>query len=101
MSIGQELTLTATGFAPGSDVLFEIHSDAVKLGTVKADATGQAQLTWKVAGVAPGVHHAVAFGKSASGDPLVLKATFTVTSDQPQPPKVAPPSRPGLPRTGA
>lgn len=71
---GQTQVATADGFSPGEQVTFTLASTPVALGTITADDSGRARLTFSVpADASPGVHTVTATGVSGSAG-----ATFTV-----------------------
>jgi hypothetical protein len=60
---GEQITVTASGYAPGEVVAFYLHSDPIYLGVAVADAQGVATLTVAVPTQAPaGQHHVRAIG---------------------------------------
>lgn len=74
---GARVVLRAHGFRAGEEVTFEVHSDVVTLGTVRADAEGTA--TWEgalPASVLPGEHRVIARG-AVSGE---VSIPLTVTA---------------------
>ncbi|MCU1543999.1 MAG: hypothetical protein JWM50_1864 [Microbacteriaceae bacterium] len=76
--IGQRVTATASGFAPGETVTGTLFSDPVSLGTVTASAAGVATLSFRVpAGVDIAVHTVALEGANqiAEGRLTVLAAT--------------------------
>ncbi|WP_026460666.1 hypothetical protein [Schaalia suimastitidis] len=73
------VTFTATGFKPFEDVTFEVHSDPITVGTVKADANGVATIRWQASAdtVDAGKHTVYAKGKESGtvvSAPLEVKA---------------------------
>ena len=66
--------ITASGFAPGSFVNMEVHSDPVSLGEFKADENGLVKVKLKIPdGVAPGFHTLYVFGKNIAGEPTIAE----------------------------
>lgn len=64
-SVGQGgvVEFVATGFLPGEPVTFVVHSDPVTVGTVPADGSGRAVISWAVpAGFELGDHTVIATG---------------------------------------
>ena len=60
---GDQLTVTATGYPAGAEVTFTLHSTPVVLGTVAADASGNATLVFTLPpGTTPGLHQITANG---------------------------------------
>lgn len=95
VSPGGQLTVSGTGFTPGEPVDVTLHSTAVALGTVIADAEGAAALTFTVpADLEPGEHRvelvgqrsgvrvSVAFEVLGVEDPSTLPATGRTTGAQ-------------------
>ncbi len=77
---GAQLTLTGTGFAPGSAVTFVVYSTPQVLGTGTADPSGAAVLAVTLpTDLEPGRHTLVAYGTAAGGGPRALTAGFTLT----------------------
>ncbi len=61
--VGDQLSVTATGYPAGSVVTFTLHSTPVVLGSAVADANGQATLVFTLpVGTTPGVHQITANG---------------------------------------
>jgi hypothetical protein len=64
---GGEIAVTGEGFASGETVRFELHSDPIVLGTLRADAGGRIDGTLRIpASVPAGAHTLVALGEGAS-----------------------------------
>jgi PKD repeat protein/protocatechuate 3,4-dioxygenase beta subunit len=71
------VTVRTSGFAPGSSVTYELHSDPVTLGTVITDANGDAVLETVIPESVPtGIHHVYVAGTGASGLQRVGTATL-------------------------
>ncbi|MCZ2825655.1 MULTISPECIES: Ig-like domain-containing protein [unclassified Modestobacter] len=77
---GEKITLSGTGYLPGSTVELIIYSDPVKLGevTVLADGTFTATVTVPK-DLTDGVHHLVASGVDANGNVRNLVVEVTVS----------------------
>lgn len=81
MAPGGKLTITGTGFKPGSKVSFTLHSTPVLLGTATADAKGVATLAVTLpADVAAGAHSIVVDGVGVDGKPRQLSIALTITA---------------------
>lgn len=81
VTAGGTLSFEAEGFAPGSEVVVELHSDPIRLGIVQADQAGRIAGDVTVpATVAPGVHTLVLIGQDATGAPLELRAAVTIAA---------------------
>ncbi|MEO8220823.1 MAG: metallophosphoesterase, partial [Specibacter sp.] len=78
---GGQLTVTGTGFKPGSKASFTLHSTPVLLGTATADARGVVtlQVTLPV-DVAPGEHSIVIDGVGVDGKSRQVSASLTITA---------------------
>ncbi|UFU04080.1 Ig domain-containing protein [Ruania suaedae] len=79
--VGQEITVTGTGFAAGAPVTLGLYSDLVPLGTATADAEGEFTATLVIPD-RPGEHLVVAGGVSASGEVQYLSASTTISALQ-------------------
>ncbi|WP_051389449.1 LamG-like jellyroll fold domain-containing protein [Arthrobacter sp. 35W] len=78
---GQTITVSGSGFGPGSTVVFTLHSTPVELGTAVADAQGNVTLTVALpADVAAGEHLIVLTGVDASGAPVEVSIPLTVSA---------------------
>lgn len=78
---GQQITLRACCFMPGTTVTFTLYSQPVTLGTATADADGWATLVATIpAGTAPGVHTIEATGIGLDGQPLTVTQQITVVA---------------------
>ncbi len=77
---GEEVTISGTGFLPGSTVELVVYSTPVKLGeaVVLADGTFSATVTLPK-GLANGTHHLVATGVDADGNVRNLVVEVTVS----------------------
>ncbi|PVE98438.1 carboxypeptidase-like regulatory domain-containing protein [Microbacterium sp. TPD7012] len=74
---GGDITVSGTGFAPGAEITFELHSDPIVLGTLTADAGGVLKGSFTIPASAPaGAHTLVAF----SGVTVVATAALNVTA---------------------
>jgi LPXTG-motif cell wall-anchored protein len=62
--VGDEVTVSLTGFAPNSEAIIELHSTPQYLGTVRLDAAGSGSLTVKIPAAEIGDHRIVATGGS-------------------------------------
>lgn len=72
---GNDITISGTGFPPGTAIDFELHSDPIKLGTLTAGADGVLQGSLRIPASAPaGTHTLVAL----SGSTVLASATLTV-----------------------
>jgi hypothetical protein len=77
VAVGDPVTVTGSGFAPGEQVNVVLHSDPVLLTTVTASPTGTVTATVTIpAGTAPGAHQIVLTGVS-SGVTVALDLTVT------------------------
>ncbi|WP_216378434.1 sialidase family protein [Arcanobacterium phocae] len=76
IELGGDIMFTATGFQPGEEITFSVHSDPVTVGVVKANPQGIATITWHVpTDFEPGTHHV-----EVRGGGLVATAELTVVS---------------------
>ena len=92
---GGQMTVSGTGYRPGSTVDLYVYSTPVKVGTATADANGVfSAVVTLPAGLAAGTHHLVAAGVDPSGNPRYLVQQVSVTT-------AASSSTPGLADTGA
>ncbi|MDF2506811.1 MAG: hypothetical protein K0Q52_670 [Microbacterium sp.] len=74
---GKDITVSGTGFTPGATIAFELRSDPIALGALRADADGALQGTLRIpAGAPAGAHTLVAL----SGSTVIASATLTVTA---------------------
>jgi hyaluronoglucosaminidase len=86
--VGQQLSVTASGYPTGSVVTFTLHSTPVVLGSATADASGNATLVFTLpVGTTPGLHQITANGvplgecdPDVSTDLMVDAATVTTAS---------------------
>ncbi|UFU05293.1 putative Ig domain-containing protein [Ruania halotolerans] len=102
-TVGQEITVTGTGFAAGAPVTLGMYSEPTALGSATADDSGVFTATVVIPDTL-GEHLVVAAGVSESGDVQFLTAPTTVspvpTDDESEAP--APGAEaPELPTTGA
>lgn len=75
---GGQLALSGTGFVPGEEVSFELHSDPLALGTLTADAGGALKGTLRIpAGASVGAHTLVAMNAQSV---VVASASLRVTA---------------------
>lgn len=73
-----EVTVTATGFAPGESVDVYLHSTPVHLTTTTADASGKVIVKVAIpAGTEPGAHHLVLTGQTSG---ISLRQAITVNT---------------------
>lgn len=73
-----EVTVTATGFAPGESVDVYLHSTPVHLTTTTADASGKVIVKVTIpAGTDPGAHHLVLTGQTSG---ISLRQAITVNA---------------------
>ena len=78
---GKTITVTGTGYAPGSSVSVVIYSTPQVLTTIVADASGNFTVEVTVpAGLAAGSHTLVASGVDANGVLRYVTLPVTVTS---------------------
>ncbi|HTJ76840.1 MAG TPA: hypothetical protein VL337_15900 [Acidimicrobiales bacterium] len=78
VTAGQPLTLTGSGFPPGSPLTAQLFSDPVLLGSAVADASGSFRLVVTIPlGTAPGVH---TVRVSATGSTAVAETTIVVVA---------------------
>ncbi len=81
VSPGGRITLSGTGFLPGSTVDLYVYSAPTKVGTATADANGAFSATVTLPeGLAAGTHHLVAAGVDASGNPRYLVSAVSVAA---------------------
>jgi hypothetical protein len=81
---GETVTVTGSGFAPGTPVSLSFHSHAVPLGTVRADSAGEFRARVTVpADAAVGAHHVDAVGRLAGGSLQVLATPLEVMYESP------------------
>lgn len=74
---GNDIAVSGTGFAPGAEIVFELHSDPIALGTLTADAGGVLSGSLKIPASAPaGAHTLVAL----SGATVVASTPLSVTA---------------------
>ena len=80
----RDLTITTTGFEPGSSVFYELRSDPVSLGTAVADADGTAVLAATIpSDVPPGFHSVLVSGLGADGTERVGIVSLVLLGDRP------------------
>jgi hypothetical protein len=97
---GDTITLTATGYAPGSTVRFFVYSTPRELGTAVADATGSANLVVPIPDdMERGAHTVVSYGIDETGRDRVLSQSVTFATQPAAPASAADPA--ALPRTGS
>lgn len=80
MERGAEQVFTASGFTPGEDVTFTVHSDPIVVGSVKADSQGGASIRWNVPRSLPVGKHTVVAQGATSGK--TASSTFSVIDTQ-------------------
>lgn len=83
-SVGDRLTVSAAGFAPGETLRVEVHSDPIVVARATANAQGVADVTITVPKVDAGAHRVVVVGETSG---KVASAALQVKA--------------GLPNTGA
>ena len=76
---GSSVTATSPGFAADSDVDVTLRSDPVQLGTVQASSTGVATVAFIIPAEFSGQHAVEGVGTDPNGDPLLVRASFTVS----------------------
>lgn len=96
VTTGQQLTLTASGFAPAAPVTFGIYSSPVVLATVTADATGSATATVTIPAGLTGAHSLVATGIGPDGTPRFVRTDIALPTAPVDP---GTPGTPGTPAT--
>jgi hypothetical protein len=80
VGVGEQVTVSGSGYLPGSDVEIVMYSAPQVLTTVVADADGDFTATVTVpAGLASGTHHLVAAGVDEDGTPRYLVVEVVVT----------------------
>jgi titin len=78
---GKTITVSGSGYAPGSTVTVLIYSEPQVLTTVIADENGAFTVTVTVpAGLAPGQHTLVASGVDSEGNPRYVTLPVTVVA---------------------
>jgi hypothetical protein len=78
---GKTITVSGSGYAPGSTVTVLIYSEPQVLTTVVADENGDFTVTVTVpAGLAPGQHTLVASGVDSQGNPRYVTLPVTVVA---------------------
>lgn len=81
VTAGGSVSVSASGFAPDSEVRVELHSDPIQLATLLADGAGLVEGEVVIpASVEPGEHTVVLIGTDPNGGPLELTAALTVTA---------------------
>lgn len=79
---GQPLTVSSTGWAPGSTVAIDFLSDPVRIGAAVPDATGAFAVEVDVPeGATPGPHTVRLSGTAIDGEPRVSDLSVTVVGD--------------------
>lgn len=79
LSKGSELSLGATGFAPGSSVEIWLYSEPMLLEIAVADSSGRVPFTIKVSDeMESGDHHLVLSGQSYAGDDVSIATPLTI-----------------------
>jgi LPXTG-motif cell wall-anchored protein len=78
---GGQITVSGTGYRPGSTIDLYVYSTPIQVGTATADANGAfTAVVTLPAGLATGTHHLVAAGLDPSGDPRYLVSEVTVAA---------------------
>jgi hypothetical protein len=102
---GGTVTLSGSGFAPGSAFTAGMYSTPTTLGVGTATATGAASLVVTIPSGLTGSHTMVLYGKTTTGTPFALTKSVTVTaaSSSPTPTVTATSDENSgtLPKTGA
>lgn len=103
VKVGDEVTLTGTGFQAGEKVEFTMLSAPTVVGTATAAADGTVTLKFTVpADKEIGNHALVAVGDKGSKGVHWMKVSTTSGDDKTPAPKPSKPGvKPGLPKTGA
>lgn len=74
---GNQIAVSGTGFAPGAEIAFELHSDPIALVTLTADAGGVLRGSFRIPASAPaGAHTLVAL----SGTTVIARTPLSVTA---------------------
>ncbi|MCW2507087.1 MAG: hypothetical protein JWP68_235 [Modestobacter sp.] len=80
VTVGAQVTLSGSGYQPGSVVELVVYSTPVSLGSVVADANGAFSATVTLpASMANGTHHLVSVGVDADGNPRYLVSEIIVS----------------------
>jgi hypothetical protein len=80
VKVGEEITVSGSGYLPNSSVDIVMYSTPQVLKTVLADGNGNFTATVTVpAGLANGTHHLVAAGVDENGNPRYLVVEVTVS----------------------
>jgi hypothetical protein len=80
VTVGAQVTLSGSGYQPGSVVELVVYSTPVSLGSVVADANGAFSATVTLpASMANGKHHLVSVGVDAAGNPRYLVSEIIVS----------------------
>jgi hypothetical protein len=83
VTAGRQVTLSGSGYLPGSSVDLYVYSTPVKLGTTTADAHGAFSATVALPeNLAAGTHHLVAAGVDQGGSPRYLVLAVTVAGER-------------------
>lgn len=68
VTAGSTVNLHASGFLPGEQITFVLHSDPVNLGTATADENGAAEYTTRIpSNTSSGAHTITATGETSTG----------------------------------
>lgn len=94
LTAGDDVSVTGAGFAPNEPISVELHSDAVVLGALAADASGNASGAFTVPTSVPADAHTVWAAGGVSG--LRASASLTVKAV----PVIPDPMTPGTPGPG-
>ena len=76
--MGETYTFSGDGFAAGAEVLLQLFSDPVVLGTTTADDTGAFSAEVTIPTTDPGAHTLIASGTGPTGVPHEARAPITV-----------------------
>lgn len=77
--VGQTITVSGTGFAPGASVDITLEPGAVKLGSTTADATGAiSALVTIPASISPGDYRLKASGAALGGGLTIIETSIVI-----------------------
>lgn len=98
---GISLVCTTSGFQPGAAVAFTIYSTPMSLGSVAANASGQASLNAALpTNLAGGDHRVEATGTAATGGVVTVATTVTLPGTTVEGTATGSQTSRALPRTG-